>query len=185
MFHVEQNRNKMDKEGVKGIIRDVPDFPKKGILFKDVTPLFQDAEAWAHVVEVFYERFKGKGITKIVGVESRGFLLGPALALKLGVGFIPIRKPGKLPWKKYTESYDLEYGSETVEIHQDALDENDLVVIHDDLLATGGTMGAAINLVRKCNAKVFETSFIVELDFLKGREKLEQKDVDVYSYIHY
>ncbi len=175
----------MDKEVVKSIIRDIPDFPKPGILFKDVTPLFQDAEAWSHVVDFFYEKFKDKGITKIVGVESRGFLLGPALALRLGVGFVPIRKPGKLPWKTYSESYDLEYGSETIEIHQDALSKDDVVIIHDDLLATGGTMGAAINLVNNFGATIEEVSFIVELNFLEGRKKLEEKSVDVYSYIQY
>lgn len=175
----------MNKEKIIKIIRDVKDFPKPGIIFKDITPICQDPEAWNYILDQFYNRYKDAGITKIVGIEARGFLLGPALALKLNAGFIPVRKPGKLPWDTYSESYALEYGEDTIEMHKDALSENDVVLIHDDLLATGGTVGAVINLVNRCNAKIHEVSFIIELSFLQGKLKLAEKNVSSYSFISY
>lgn len=173
----------MNKDEVIALIRDVPDFPKPGILFKDITPLLQNADAFYAVVETFVERYKNRGITKVVGVESRGFLFGAVVAYRLGAGFVPVRKPGKLPWLTYSESYDLEYGSDTLELHQDALNKNDVVLIHDDLLATGGTMGAVINLVRRTSATINEISFVLELSFLEGRKNLESLNVKVSSYV--
>lgn len=175
----------MVKQDIIDIVRDVKDFPKPGIVFKDITPIFQNPEAWNFVLDQFYEKYKDAGITKIVGVEARGFLLGPALASKLNAGFVPVRKQGKLPWDTYSETYDLEYGSDTIEIHKDALLPGDVVLIHDDLLATGGTIGAVINLVKKFDVQIHETSFIIELAFLNGNKKLTDKGVSSYSYITY
>lgn len=175
----------MDKEKIKRTIRDVKDFPKPGIVFKDITPVFQDPLAWNFVLNQFYERYKDAGITKIVGVEARGFLLGPALASKLNVGFVPVRKPGKLPYQTYSETYALEYGEDTIEMHTDALDAHDVVLIHDDLLATGGTVGAVVNLVNRFQAKIHEVSFIIELSFLQGKQKLAEKNVSSFSFISY
>lgn len=175
----------MDKQKIMDVIRDVEDFPKPGIIFKDITPICQDPKAWNYVLDQFYERYKNAGITKIVGIEARGFLLGPALALKLNAGFIPVRKPGKLPWETYSESYALEYGEDTIEMHKDALQKDDVVLIHDDLLATGGTVGAVINLVNRFEAKIHEVSFIIELSFLSGKKKLAEKNVSSYSFISY
>ncbi len=168
---------------IKEIIRDVPDFPVKGIIFKDITTLLKNGEAFEFTLNELYNLCKNKGITKVVGIESRGFIFGGALAGKLGVGFVPIRKPGKLPYKKLSETYDLEYGTDKIEIHEDALDSTDKVLLHDDLLATGGTMKAACNLVEKLGATVEQISFVVELSFLNGREKL--KTYDVRSLIQY
>lgn len=168
---------------IKKIIRDVPDFPVKGIIFKDITTLLKNSEAFEYTLNELYNLCKNKGITKIVGIESRGFIFGGALAGKLGVGFVPIRKPGKLPYKKLSETYELEYGTDKIEIHADALDPSDKVLLHDDLLATGGTMKAACNLVEKLGATIEQISFVIELSFLNGREKL--KEYDVRSLIKY
>ena len=144
-------------------IRDVPDFPKPGIVFKDITPLLHDPGAFQAVVDEFDRRFADAGINRIVGIESRGFIFGAALAYKLGVSFIPVRKPGKLPHETDTVSYDLEYGSDSVEIHLDALDEGDRVLIVDDLIATGGTVEATCKLVEKLGAEIVGFAFLIEL----------------------
>lgn len=154
-------------------IRDIPDFPKPGILFKDLTPLFGDAGALAETVARMADSAASAGITHVAGIESRGFILGGGIALRLGVGFIPIRKPGKLPAEIISESYDLEYGSDRVEMHRDALTSGDRVLVVDDLLATGGTMGASIKLVEQTGATVAGIVFAVELGFLDGRQKLD------------
>lgn len=168
---------------LKDLIRTVPDFPKKGIMFRDITTLLKNPGGIADALEKLYNLSKDKGITKVAGIESRGFILGAGLALKLGVGFVPIRKPGKLPAEKISESYTLEYGIDSIEIHKDALIPGDKVLLHDDLLATGGTMLAACKLVEKLGAKVEQISFLIELDFLNGRDKL--KDYEVHSLINY
>ncbi len=162
---------------LKSLVRSVPNFPKKGIMFRDITTLLKDTIGFEQTLEHLYNLAKNKGITKVVGIESRGFVLGAALAYKLGVGFVLIRKPGKLPAETIEESYALEYGTDKIEIHKDALTSTDKVLLHDDLLATGGTMEAACKLVERLGAKVTQISFIIELTFLKGREKLNKYDV--------
>ena len=168
---------------LKDFIRDVPDFPIKGIIFKDITTLLKDNKGFETTLNELYNLSKNKGITKVIGVESRGFIFGGALAAKLGAGFVPIRKPSKLPAEILKEEYTLEYGTDSIEIHKDSLTNEDVVLLHDDLLATGGTMEAACKLVEKMGARIAQISFIIELDFLKGRKKL--KDYDVQSLIHY
>lgn len=170
-------------EDLKKLIRDVPDFPKPGILFKDVTPLLQSPEGLGKVTQILSERYAKGGIDKVIGIESRGFIFGATLAFKMGVGFVPVRKAGKLPWTKISEEYVLEYGKDAIEIHADALMPNERVLVVDDLLATGGTAQAVCKLVEKMDARVAGVAFVVELDFLKGREKL--KDRDIFSIIHY
>lgn len=174
----------VDLEVVKNSIRNIPDFPRPGIHFKDVSTSYQDGAIFSFIASEIYENYKETGITKVIGIESRGFILGSILANKLNAGFIPIRKPGKLPSKIYSQSYELEYGFDTLEIHQDALFPDDVVLIHDDLLATGGTVAAAIELVRKFNISRIYVNFFVELDFLKGKEKIDQS-VSVWSLIHF
>ncbi len=168
---------------LKTLIRDVPNFPKEGIIFKDITTLLKNPDGLADALKELYNLAKDKSVDKVVGIESRGFILGGALAEKLGVGFVPIRKPGKLPAETLSETYSLEYGTDTIEIHKDAISPGEKVLLHDDLLATGGTMKAASNLVEKLGGKVVQISFIIELDFLNGRDLL--KDYDVHSLIHY
>lgn len=153
-------------------VRDVPDFPEKGILFKDITPLLADVEAFRACIELMAERLDGIVVDAVVGIESRGFMFGAALADKLGVGFIPIRKPGKLPAATYRAEYDLEYGSDAVEIHQDALERGDSVVVVDDLVATGGTALATKELVQRCGAEVSAFVFLINLVDLDGAAKL-------------
>lgn len=160
----------MDIQKIKAAIRNVPDFPIPGIQFKDLTTVFKDAELLRELGDGLYDQFKGMGITKVVGIESRGFIMGPILATKLDAGFVTLRKPGKLPAETYCESYDKEYGTDTIEIHRDAIGEDDIVLIHDDLLATGGTMVAAQKLVERFNPKKVIISCIVELEFLEGRK---------------
>ncbi|WP_321333996.1 adenine phosphoribosyltransferase [uncultured Bacteroides sp.] len=172
----------MSKEKLIKSIRNIPDFPIPGIQFKDVTTLFKDAECLQLLADMMYEMYKDKGITKVVGIESRGFIMGPILATRLGAGFIPIRKPGKLPAEVIEESYDKEYGTDTVQIHKDALNENDVVLLHDDLLATGGTMKAACNLVKRLHPKTIYVNFIIELKDLNGKE-LFDKDIEVESVL--
>ncbi|MCQ2739613.1 MAG: adenine phosphoribosyltransferase [bacterium] len=174
-----------DYEYVREHVRQVPDFPKKGILFLDITTATKDAEAFRKSMDFLYEEFKNANLNYILGIESRGFIFGAALAAKLGIGFVPIRKPNKLPAETIKESYDLEYGSDTIEMHKDAVKSGDRVVIIDDLLATGGTAVAACNLVRKTGAEIVSTAFIIELDPLKGREKIEANGVKVVSMLHY
>ena len=160
----------MNKELLLKNLRSIKDFPIPGILFRDVTSLFKNAEGLKELDDTLYEMYKDCGITKVVGIESRGFVMGASLALRLGAGFVPVRKPGKLPAETISESYSKEYGTDTIEIHKDAIDENDVVLLHDDLLATGGTMLAAYNLVKKMNPKKVMINFIIELEDLKGRE---------------
>lgn len=160
----------MNKELLLKNLRSIPDFPIPGILFRDVTSLFKSAECMKELDDTLYEMYKNKGITKVVGIESRGFIMGAVLATRLGAGFVPARKPGKLPAETISESYNKEYGTDSIEIHKDAIEEGDVVLIHDDLLATGGTMLAAYNLVKKMNPSKVMINFIIELEDLKGRE---------------
>ena len=160
----------MNKELLLANLREIPDFPIPGILFYDVTTLFKNSECLKEMLDCLYEMYKDKGITKVVGIESRGFILGGALAAKLGAGFIMIRKPGKLPAETLEETYAKEYGTDSIQIHKDAINENDVVLLHDDLLATGGTMAAAYRLVKKCGAKKACINFIIELNELNGRK---------------
>ncbi|HOI29953.1 MAG TPA: adenine phosphoribosyltransferase [Melioribacteraceae bacterium] len=168
---------------LKDSIRDVPDFPKKGIVFKDITTLLKNPLALSYTVEELYNFAKNIKITKVAGIESRGFILGGILAEKLKAGFVPIRKPGKLPAEKLSEFYSLEYGTDSIEIHKDAINPGDTVLLHDDLLATGGTMKAACNLIEKLGGKIVLISFLIELAFLNGREKL--KEYEIHSLIQY
>ena len=174
----------MTIEELKALVRDVPDFPKKGILFKDITTMLKDKDGLRFTAKLLSDRYADKGITKVVGIESRGFIMGPIVAEKIGAGFVPMRKPGKLPADTVSESYTKEYGVDTVEVHVDAIDENDVVLLHDDLLATGGTMYAAYLLAKRFNPKKIYVSFIAELEFLKGRE-LFPADVEIDAIIKY
>ena len=157
---------------LKSIIRDVPDFPKEGIIFKDITPIMMNPIVSKEIVENLAQFYKDKNITKIAGIESRGFLFGYPLAIELGIPFILIRKKGKLPYQKTSYDYELEYGVSTIEMHTDAVNVGDNVLIHDDLLATGGSALAAAELISSCGGKISGFSFLVELEFLKGKEKL-------------
>ena len=172
----------MRKELLLANLREIPDFPIPGILFYDVTTLFKDAECVKEMLDALYQLYKDKGITKVVGIESRGFILGGALAARLGAGFVLARKPGKLPAETIEETYEKEYGTDSIQIHKDAIDENDVVLLHDDLLATGGTMAAAYRLVQKCDAKKTLINFIIELEDLKGRNAFPQ-DVEVETLL--
>jgi adenine phosphoribosyltransferase len=165
-------------------IRTIPDFPRPGIQFKDITTLLKQPELFRHVVDTASAYYRDKGITRTVAIESRGFITGGALAAGLGTGFVPMRKPGKLPAAVYRKSYSLEYGEDALEIHQDALSSADIVLLHDDLLATGGTVLAAIDLINRFNVKKIYLNFIVELDFLKGRDRLTSS-YDIFSQIHF
>ncbi len=160
----------MDEEFIKKQIRDVMDFPVKGIVFKDITTMLKNAEAVQSAVQELYERYKDKSITKVVGIESRGFVMASILAYKLKAGFVPIRKPGKLPALTWTESYDNEYGRDIIEIHQDAISTDDVVLLHDDVLATGGTMLAAYRLLGHFAPRCIYVNFLVELEALGGRK---------------
>ena len=162
---------------LKGAIRDVQDFPKKGILFKDITPILGDPRLFRAAVDIFACRHAKTKLDAIVAIDARGFLFGAALAYKLNLGIVPIRKRGKLPYSTIEHSYDLEYGSNTIAIHTDALRKDQRIVIIDDLLATGGTAQAAAHLVEKLGAKIVEMDFLVELSFLKGREKLKGREI--------
>lgn len=171
-------------EYVKSKVRDIIDFPQKGIVFKDLTTVFKDPRALHLIGWDLSKLYKEKGITKVVGIESRGFIAGSILAYKLDAGFVPVRKPGKLPADTISASYQKEYGVDTIEIHRDAINEDDIVVIHDDVLATGGTMKAAIDLIRSMNPKKIYVNFIVEISALNGRAVLPE-DVEVTSLITY
>lgn len=172
----------MSKETLIKSIREIPDFPIPGILFYDVTTLFKNPAALQELSDILYETYKEKGITKVVGIESRGFIMGAMLAARLGAGFVPIRKPGKLPAETIEESYTKEYGTDTIQMHRDAIDENDVVLLHDDLLATGGTMLAACNLVKQLKPKKVMVNFIIELKELKGKS-LFSEDIEVESVL--
>jgi adenine phosphoribosyltransferase len=158
-------------------IRDIQDFPKEGILFKDITPLLIDPQGVKECLEILVSALKDKKIDKVIGVESRGFLFGILLAQKLNVGFIPVRKPKKLPYKTFSASYDLEYGTDTLEIHIDAIQKGDRVLIHDDVLATGGTAKAVCELVEKLGGEIVQCNFLIELSFLNGRKKIENQEI--------
>ena len=170
---------------VRSTVRQVPDFPKPGILFLDITTATKDAKSMNLMIEFLYKKFKDEKIDYIAGIESRGFIFGAPLACKLGAGFVPIRKPNKLPADTIKESYSLEYGTDTIEMHADAVKAGDRVLVIDDLLATGGTAVAACNLVKKVGAEVVAAAFIIELDPLKGREKIESNGVKVVSMLNY
>ncbi len=162
---------------LKRIIRDIPDFPKQGIIFKDITTLLGDARSFHRMIDLIAHRYLGRHIDQVVGVEARGFVLGSALAYKLGAGITLVRKPGKLPFKTRKKTYQLEYGSDTLEIHEDAFKPGDRVLIADDLLATGGTMAAVVELVQDLGAELVECCFMAELDFLEGRKRLPEGKV--------
>lgn len=168
---------------LKNIIRDVPDFPKPGIIFKDITTLLKDKEAFRLVVNQMAERYGHQSIQKVVGIESRGFIFGGALAYLLGCGFVPARKPNKLPYERISENYDLEYGSNTLELHTDAIMAGEAVVLVDDLLATGGTALAVLNLIERLQGRVMGMEFLIELEFLQGRKQLN--NYPVHSLICY
>ena len=172
-----------DIESIRRAIRDVPDFPKPGIVFKDITPLLANGPLFAKTIDLLADRYQGQKVDTVLGIESRGFIVGAALAYKLGAGFSVVRKPGKLPYETHKASYALEYGTDTLEIHVDALGPNSRVVICDDLIATGGTAAATAELVSKLGGTVVECAFIIELSFLKGRDKL--KKFAVYSLLQY
>ena len=164
-------------DDLKRSIRDIPDFPKKGIIFKDITTLLSDAKSFHRMVDLLAHRYVGEKIDQVVGIEARGFILGSALAYKLGTGITLVRKPGKLPYNTRSISYELEYGTDTLEIHEDAFKPGDRVIIADDLLATGGTMAAVVELVKKSGAEIHECAFMAELEFLNGRKKLPEGKV--------
>lgn len=168
----------MSIELIKNCIRDIPDFPQKGILFRDITPILSNYKAFSEVIDIMEERYMNSSVTKIVAIESRGFLFGAVLAQRLGVGLVLVRKKGKLPFKTVEASYDLEYGSATVEMHVDSLTANDSVVIVDDLLATGGTAAAAVELVNKFGSKILGLEFVIELKFLDGRKMLKNEKIN-------
>jgi adenine phosphoribosyltransferase len=170
-------------ELLKHLIREVPDFPKKGILFYDITTLLKNADGFRRVVDGLTEIFRDQNIDVVCGIEARGFIFAPAVAIALGVGFVPVRKPGKLPAPTESVSYQLEYGTDTLEIHKDAITPGQRVLLVDDVLATGGTAAAVIQLIRKLGGEVVSASFVIELDFLHGRKKME--DVEIVALVHY
>ncbi len=173
----------MDHPHFAKAIRDVPDFPKKGIVFKDITTLIKEPALFREVIETMTERYRSRGVQKVVGIESRGFIFGSTVAYLLDAGFVPIRKPGKLPAETYREEYELEYGTDSVEIHRDAVEPGEKVAIIDDLLATGGTMAATLQMLEKLGADIVGISFLIELGFLNGRERLSR--YDIHSLITY
>jgi adenine phosphoribosyltransferase len=164
-------------------IRSVPDFPKKGIVFRDITTLLKDPDAFARAADILFDRYKNARIDKVVSVESRGYILGSVLAYRLHAGFVPVRKPGKLPAQTIREEYQLEYGSDALELHTDALGKGERVLIHDDLLATGGTIQATCRLVERLGGTIVGIAFLIELSFLKGRDRLTK--YDVFSMMEY
>src|ERR1700729_1767953 len=170
-------------EPLKELVRTVPDFPKPGILFYDITTLLKDKVGFARLIDALSENYIGKEIDLVLGIEARGFIFGPALAYRLNAGFVPVRKPGKLPAETARVTYDLEYGTDALEIHLDAIEPGQNVLIVDDLLATGGTMEATVKLVRRLGANIIGLAFAIELDFLNGRDRF--KELDVFSLLHY
>lgn len=168
---------------LKSLIREVPDFPRKGILFYDITTLLKDKVGFRQLIDALADQYMGKRLDRILGIEARGFIFGPALAYRLGIGFVPVRKPNKLPAETGRVTYDLEYGSDTLEVHRDAIRPGDQVLIVDDLLATGGTASACVRLARDLGAAVTGAAFVVELEFLQGRSRLD--GVEVFSLIQY
>lgn len=178
-----QTTKPVDVEGLKKLVRTVPDFPKPGILFYDITTLLKDKTGFAQLIDALAAHYLEQKIDLILGIEARGFIFGPALAYRLNAGFVPVRKPRKLPAPVARVTYDLEYGSDTLEIHQDAIQPGQTVVLVDDLLATGGTMEATVKLVKELGGNIAGLGFAVELDFLKGRARFP--DYDVFSLLHY
>jgi len=172
-----------DLATIRGAIRDIPDFPKPGIIFKDITPLLSNGALFGRTIDLMAERYRGQKIDTVLGIESRGFIIGAALAYKLGAGFTVVRKPGKLPYETHSASYQLEYGTDTLEIHTDAIARDTRVIIADDLIATGGTAAATAELVSKLGGTVVECAFVIELSFLNGRKKLYP--YRVYSVLQY
>lgn len=172
-----------DTEGLERLIRDVPDYPKPGIVFKDITPLLRDPAALSLAVEYLTQPFRHQRIDVVVGAESRGFIFGTAVARNLSAGFVPIRKPGRLPCQTHKESYELEYGTDALEIHVDAITTDDQVLMVDDLLATGGTMAACCRLVERLGGHIVGAAFLLELDFLNGRSKLERYPIHTIMHV--
>lgn len=170
-------------QDLKNIIRDIPDFPKKGILFKDITTLLADAASFQKMIDLLSHRYINKKIDKVVGVEARGFIIGAALAYKLGAGVVLVRKPGKLPAETFKKTYDLEYGTDTLEVHKDSIKQGERILIADDLLATGGTVAAVVDMVNEMGGEIVECCFMVELDFLSGRNRLP--DGNAFSLLHF
>ena len=173
----------IDCEPLKALVRGVPDFPKPGILFYDITTLLKDKNGFAQLIDAFAQYYIGKKVDLVLGIEARGFIFGPALAYRLNAGFVPVRKPKKLPAAVEKVEYDLEYGSDSLEIHKDAIQPGQRVIIVDDLLATGGTMQATIDLVKRMGGEIVGLTVAIELDFLKGRERFPE--MDVFSLMHY
>ena len=172
-----------DVSRLKDLIRDIPDFPKAGVVFKDITPLLADPEGFSLVIESLASRFEGLGVTKVVGIEARGFIIAAPIAHRLGAGFVPVRKVGKLPWQVEAEAYELEYGTGLLELHSDAVDIDEKVLIVDDVLATGGTAAATVRLIERLGAKVVGLGFVIELGFLNGRRQVPERDI--LSLLHY
>lgn len=168
---------------LKESIRTIPNWPAKGVMFRDITTLLKNGEAFREACNKFYERYKDLEIDAVAGIESRGFIFGSVLAYQLGVGFIPIRKPGKLPGKTIKEEYELEYGKDSIEVHEDAVEQGDKVLLIDDLIATGGTVEAAVKLLEKLGGEIVECAFVIDLPDLKGREKI--KDYKVYTLMEF
>ncbi len=168
---------------IKSVIRDVPDFPKKGIIFKDITPFLQNTEIFKKTINFLAKRYRDKNISKVIGIEARGFIIASPLALELNAGFVPVRKKGKLPYRTISVTYELEYGTDTLQIHEDAIKKGENVLIVDDVLATGGTAKAVAGLVEKLGGNITEIVMLIELEFLKGRENL--KDYNVFSLVKY
>src|ERR1700690_1638096 len=183
MSNPSPQQSRLNCEPLKKLIREVPDFPKKGILFYDITTLLKDNLGFATLIDALAEYYLPQKVDLVLGIEARGFIFGPALAYRLNAGFVPVRKPGKLPAATARAEYELEYGSNALEIHQDAISKGQRVVIVDDLLATGGTAEATAKLATSLGAKIAGLAFVVELDFLKGRKKLQ--GYDVLSLLHY
>jgi len=176
-------KQNVTRDILKNAVRNIPDFPKKGIQFKDITTLLKDPELFSYIVDEFVAYYRNKGITRVVAIESRGFILGGAIAHMLGTGFVPVRKPGKLPAEVFRETYELEYGEDALEIHRDALAETDVVLLHDDLLATGGTTLAALDLINKFRVRNIHLCYLIELDFLEARKRI--KNYDIFTLIHF
>ena len=170
---------------LKLAIRTIPNYPIEGILFRDVTSLLEDSKAFSLTIDLLFEKYKNQGFTKVVGTEARGFLFGAPLALALGIGFIPVRKPGKLPRETYAQAYQLEYGEDVLEIHRDALNAQDKVLIIDDLLATGGTIEATTKLIRRVGAEVKDAGFVISLPDLGGEKRLEAMGLKPFSLVQY
>lgn len=172
-----------DVPHLKDLIRDIPDFPKPGVVFKDITPLLADPEGFSRVIDAIAARFAGRQITKVVGIEARGFIIAAPVAHRLEAGFVPVRKVGKLPWEVEAEAYELEYGTGLLELHSDAVDIDEQVLVVDDVLATGGTAAATVRLIERLGAKVAGLGFVIELGFLDGRRQLPGRDI--LSLLHY